>query len=99
MVQSEVGTNNIISKAQRSFPQVKAQRKMRNLIFLISEAQRNFRNEFFDLVNAQPNFRNQYFTTQCKFRILYDFRQERVPINNLLEKVDIYQYYDHMEQN
>ena len=43
---AKVGTNNIISKAlcnkaQRSFQPVKAQRKMRNLFFLISEAQRN----------------------------------------------------------
>ena len=45
----EVGTSNIISKAQRnkaqrSFQPVKAQRIMRNLIFVISEVQRNFRN-------------------------------------------------------
>ena len=51
------GTNNIISKAlrnqaQQSFSQVKPQRKMRSLIFLLSEAQRNFRNELFDLVEA-----------------------------------------------
>ena len=57
---AEVGTNNIISKAQRnkaqrSFQPVKAQRKMRNLIFLISEAQRNFRNELFDSVEADCN--------------------------------------------
>ena len=41
-----MGTNNIIAKAQRNKPQrsfqpVKAQRKMRNLILIISEAQRN----------------------------------------------------------
>ena len=40
---TEVGTNNIIpkvqrNKAQRSFQPVKAQRKMRNFIFLTSEA-------------------------------------------------------------
>ena len=34
---------------------MKAQRKMRNLIFLLSEAQRNFRNELFDSVEAQRN--------------------------------------------
>ena len=50
-----MGTNNIISKArrnkaQRSFQPVKAQREMRNLIFLISEAHRN---ELFDSVKAQ----------------------------------------------
>ena len=55
-----MGTNNIISKtqrnkAQRSFQPVKAQRKLRNLFFLISEAQRNFRNELFDSVDAQRN--------------------------------------------
>ena len=41
-----MGKNNIIfkaqrNKAQRSFQTEKAQRKMRNFIFLISEAQRN----------------------------------------------------------
>ena len=44
VMKAEVGASNIISKAQRnkaqrSFQPVKAQRKMRNLIFLISEAQ------------------------------------------------------------
>ena len=55
-----MGTNNIISKAQRNkaqrpFQPVKAQRKMRNLIFLISEAQRNFQNKLFDPIEAQRN--------------------------------------------
>ena len=55
-----MGTSNIISKAlrnkaQQSFQPVKAQRKMRNLIFLISEAQRKFRNKLFDSVEAQHN--------------------------------------------
>ena len=55
-----MGTNNNISKAQRnkaqrSFQPVKAQRKMRNLIFLLSEAQCNFRNELFDSVEVQRN--------------------------------------------
>ena len=36
------------NKTQPSFQPEEAQRKMRNLIFLISKAQRNFRNEFFD---------------------------------------------------
>ena len=54
---AEVNTNNIISKAQRSKAQrsvqpIKAQRKIRNLILLISEAQRNFRNKLFDSVKA-----------------------------------------------
>ena len=55
-----MATNNIILKAQRnktqrSFQPVKAQRKMCNLIFFISEAQCNFRKELFDLVEAQRN--------------------------------------------
>ena len=60
-----MGTNNIISKAQRnkaqcnkvqlSFQPVKAQRKMHNVFFKISEVQRNFCNELFDLVQAQHN--------------------------------------------
>ena len=65
---SEVGTNNIISKAQRSFQPVKAQRKLRNLFFLISEAQRNFRNELFDSVDAQRNsaIAERHFRTKLK---------------------------------
>ena len=70
---TEVGTNNIISKAQRnkaqrSFQPAKAQRKMRNLIFLLSEAQRNFRNELFDSVEAQRNsaIAERYFRTKLK---------------------------------
>ena len=108
----EVSTNNIRSKAQRNKVQrplkpVKAQRKMRNLIFLNSEAQCNYRNELFDsvedqcncgtaflyLVKAQPNFYNWNLTTKCKCRIFFcDFRQKR--INTLLKKANIYQYYD-----
>ena len=70
---AEVGTNNIISKAQRNKAQrsvqpAKAQRKMRNLIFLLSEAQRNFRNELFDSVEAQRNsaIAERYFRTKLK---------------------------------
>ena len=69
----EVGTNNIISKAQRnkaqrSFQPAKAQCKMRNIIFLLSEAQRNFRNELFDSVEAQRDsaIAEQYFRTKLK---------------------------------
>ena len=51
----EVGTNNITLKALRSFQPVKAQRKMHNLNFLLSEAQRNFRKELADSVKAQRN--------------------------------------------
>ena len=68
-----MGTNNIISKAhsnkaQRSFQPVEAQRKMRYLIFLISEAQRNFRNELFDSVEAHrnPATAERYFRTKLK---------------------------------
>ena len=55
-----MGTNNTISKAQhnkakRSFQSVKAQLKMRILIFVIFETQRNFSNELFDSVEAQRN--------------------------------------------
>ena len=70
---AEVGTYNIIlkaqrNKAQRSFQPVKAQRKMRKLFFLLSEAQRNFRNELFDSVEAQRNsaIAEQYFRTKLK---------------------------------
>ena len=65
---AEVGTNNFIpkaqrNKAQRSFQPVKAQRKMRNLIFLISEAQCSFRNDLFDQLkrNAVPQSWNCIF--------------------------------------
>ena len=56
----EVGTNNIISKAQRnkapqSFQPVKAQLKMRFSTFLISKVQPNFRNKIFDLAKRQRN--------------------------------------------
>ena len=88
---AEVGTNNIISKVQRFFQPVKAQRKMRNLIFLLSKAQGNFRNELFDSVEeqrnsgtvfsfqvkAQPNFHNQNFTAQCKYCVFCNFRLKK----------------------
>ena len=68
-----MGTNNIISKAQRNkaqrpFQPVKAQRKMRNLIFLLSEAQRNLRYELFDSIEAQRNsaIAERYFRTKLK---------------------------------
>ena len=68
-----MGTNNIVSKAQRnkaqrSFQSVKAQRKMRILIFLVSEALRNFHNELFDSVEAQRNsaIAERYFRTKLK---------------------------------
>ena len=68
-----MGTNNIIPKvqrnnAQRSFQPVKAQRKMRNFIFLTSEAQRNFRNELFRAIEALRNSAivEQRFCTKLK---------------------------------
>ena len=68
-----MGTNDIISKAQRkkaqrSLQPIKAQRKMRDLIFLISEAQRNFRNELFDSVEVQHDsaIAEQHFRTKLK---------------------------------
>ena len=47
---------------------MKAQRKMRNLIFLLSEAQRNFRNELFNSVEAQRNsaIAERHFCTKLK---------------------------------
>ena len=75
---TEVGTNNIISKAQRnkakpSFQPVKAQRQMRHLIFLISEAQLNFRNELFDSVEVQRNSATaeRYFRTKLKRKLTF----------------------------
>ena len=68
-----MGTNNIMSKAQsnkaqRSFQPVEAQRKMCNLIFLISEAQRNFLYELFDSVETHRNsaIAERYFRTKLK---------------------------------
>ena len=56
------------NKAQQSFQPLKAQRKMRNLIFLISEAQRNFCYELFDSVKAHRNsaIAERYFCTKLK---------------------------------
>ena len=50
------------------FSHVKAQRNMRNLIFLISEAQRNFRNEVCGSVETQRNFAivEQHFCAKLK---------------------------------
>ena len=63
-----MGTYNIISKAQRysalrSFQPTKAQRKMRDLSFQISERQRNFRNELLIQLkrNTIPQPRNGLF--------------------------------------
>ena len=82
---------------------------MRNLIFLLFEAQRNFRNELFDSVKAQRNsaIAERYFRTKLKrnltsaieisqhnantaFFAILDWKR----VNNLLNKPEIYQYYD-----
>ena len=109
-----MGTNNIISKTlrskvQQSFQPVKAQRKMRHLIFFISEAQRNFRNELFDSVEAQRNsaIAERHFCTKLERNLTptIEISQhnentslftilDRKSVNNLLKKADIYQYYD-----
>ena len=111
---AEVGTNNIISKAQRnkaqrSFQPAKAQRKMRNLIFLLSEARCNFRKELFDSVEAQRNsaITERYFRTNLKRNLTFaiEISQHNAntsffaisdwkTVNNLLNKPEIYQYYD-----
>ena len=93
-----MGTNDIISKAQlkkaqRSLHPIKAQRKMRDLIFLISEAQRNFRNELsqHDSAIAERHFRTKLkrnltsairmnFTTQRKYRIFLRFETKKEQI-------------------
>ena len=56
---TEVGTDNINSKARR---------KMRDLIFLISDAQRNFLNKLFDSVETQSNsaIAEQHFRLKLK---------------------------------
>ena len=80
----EVGTSNIISKAQlnkaqQSSQQVKTQRKMHNLIFAISETQCNFRNVLFDSVEAQSNANTAFFA-------ILDWKR----VNSSLKKADIY---------
>ena len=89
-----MGTNNIISKAQRnraqrSFQPVKAQRKLRNLFFLISEAQRNFRNELFDSVDAQRNsaIAERHFRAKLKRNLTsaIEISQHRAQIPHFLQ--------------
>ena len=108
-----MGTNNIISKAQRNkaqrfFQPVKEQRKMRNLIFLLSEAQHNFCNELFDSVEAQRNsaIAERHFRAKLKRNLTsaIEISQHNAnsaffaildwkSVNNLLNKPEIYQYY------
>ena len=105
----EVGTNNIISKAQRSkaqrsFQPIKAQRKMRILIFLISEAPHNFSNKRFDSVETQRNsaIAERHCLTKLKRNLTsaIEISQhnantaffcdfDRKRANNLLKKIDI----------
>ena len=109
-----MGTNNIISKAQRnkaqqSFQPVKAQHKMRNLIFLLSEAQHNFRNKLFDSVEALRNcaIAERHFRAKLKRNqtSAIEIPQHNANstffaildwkrVNNLLNKPKIYQYYN-----
>ena len=106
-------TNSIVlkaqrNKAQRSFQPVQAQRKMRILIFLISEAQRNFCNEVFDSVEVQRNsvIAERHFRTKLKRNLTFAIEISRHDsnaaffanlyrkrVNNLLKKAFIYQYY------
>ena len=75
MAFAEMGTNNIISIAQRKaqlcFQPVKVQHRMRNWIFKISDMQRNFCYELFDLVEAQRNsaIAERHFRTKLKRNI------------------------------
>ena len=64
----EVGTNNIISKAQRNKAHRSFQPVKVHLIFLLSEVQHNFRKERFDSVEAQRNsaIAERYFLTKLK---------------------------------
>ena len=109
-----MGTNSIISKAQRnkvkrSFQSVKAQRKMPNLIFLISEAQHSFHNKLFDSVEVLHNsaIAKRYFCTKLKRNLIsaIEISQhsantaifailDRKRANSLLKKADSCQYYD-----
>ena len=63
----------LYQKTQRSLQPVKAQRKMHNLFFLISEAQRNFRNELFGSVEAQRNsaIAERHFCTKLKRNLTF----------------------------
>ena len=109
----EVGTHNIVSKgqcnkAQQSFQPVKAQRKMRNLIFFIFEAQRIFRNELFDSVEMQRNsaIAERHFCIKLKRNLTSAIEISQHNANTalfvildrkkkiMLKKADIYQHYD-----
>ena len=75
MAFAEMGTNNIISIAQRKpqlcFQPVKAQRRMRNWIFKISDMQCNFCYVLFDSVEVQRNstIAERHFRTKLKRNI------------------------------
>ena len=85
---------------------------MINLSFLISEAQRNFHNELFDSVEAQRNsaIAERHFRTKLKRNLTSAIEISQtmeIPhffailgkkrVNNLLNKVGIYQNYDRDE--
>ena len=66
-----MGTNNIVSKAQKStmiFSTIKSAAQNAPFSFLISEAQRNFRNKFFDSVEEHCNIAivEPHFCTKLK---------------------------------
>ena len=76
---------------------------------MLSEAQRNFREELFDSVEAQRNsaIAERYFRTKLKRNLTsaIEFLQHNADsaffaildwkrVNNLLNKPEIYQYYD-----
>ena len=114
-----MGTHNIIPKAQRkkaqpSFQPIKVQRKMRNLIFLISEALRNFRNQLFNSVEAQRNsaIAERHFRTKLKRNLTFAIEisqhnaktanyaiLDRKRVNNLLKMADNYNIAIETEQN
>ena len=91
MYSAEVGTNNIISKAQRSFQPIKAQRKMRNLIFL-KLLRRNAIPERYFRTKLKRNLTSGIKTSQHYVNTAFFTIFERV--NNLLKKADIYQFCD-----
>ena len=82
---------------------------MRNLIFLPFVARRNFRNELFDSVEAQRNsaIAERYFRIKLKRNLTSAIKisqhnantaffaiLDRKRVNILLNKLEIYQYYD-----
>ena len=57
-----------------------AQRNFRNELYDSFEVQHNCaitERHFCKLVKAQPNFCYRNFTTQCKYRIFFEFRRKK----------------------